>query len=439
MKPFFPILTAAMICGGSLSAAPLCDAFASSETMPKKYRKLAPILSGAPNDWIITKDQMDLEYAPNAEATDLINKIVNEFESRGTKLAIVMAPPRPLIAGQATLEKLSNGPIEFDENAVAASFNQMIDIVQSTGAIAPNLLELATKNDELREAYFYKHDTHWTPRGAAESAVELAKEVIASQISAFANSKVALPTLTTGNSFSERGSLAGMAHAVCAATVAAVVTDIPEFPQGELDLLDDTSSRPRILLAGSSFSNRYKKDAYRFASAISGALNAEVENHSVSGGGAIGAIEGIINAGLLDGSQKVDLVVWELPYTEGLRSIGMLRQLLGALSFDQSTRPKMAVDLDSSGKMKIDLSRQAVMQLALQLPDMSGQSFKVDLRFKGGRKQTLSLVRKKHVPTALQSDYWVASLDALSSSDLVSATLRYDPKEIGSGAIAKFY
>ncbi len=179
-------------------------------------------------------------------------------------------------------------------------------------------------------------------------------------------------------------------------------------------------------MAGSSFSNRYKKDAYRVADAISGVLQAEVINHSVSGGGAIGAIEGVLNAGLLDADERYDLVVWELPYTQGMRSTGMLRQLLGALQFETDKAASRIIPLESSGSTLIDISGSAPDILALSLPNSKLQRIKVDLRFQGGQKNTLTMTRKKHVPMELQSDWWALSLANLPVQNLKSITLRYD-------------
>ncbi|KNG93090.1 alginate O-acetyltransferase AlgX-related protein [Pseudaestuariivita atlantica] len=438
MKHLATLCAAALIGAGAAQSAPLCDAFLSADDMPKKYRKLAPVISGGATDWIITADQMRTDYTPGAEAAELLAEIVGEFEARGTRLAIVMAPPRPLVAGQAMLEALAGGAVDYDAEAATASFNEMVDVMRQAGAIAPNLLEIATGSDEMRDAYYYRHDTHWTPQGAAESAVALAEEVIAAGLPAFAGSQVARPEAGT-EAFAERGSLAKMAKAVCDAQIAPVEHTIPAFADAGLGLLDDTSARPKVLLAGSSFSNRYKKDAYRFGDAIAGSLQAEVVNHSVSGGGAIGALEGVINAGLLTDGTEFDLVVWELPYTANLKSLGVLRQLLGALRFDADAGGEVAADLDASGKTKVKLKDAAPSVLALNLPDSPIQKVKVDLRFADGSKETLSLARRNQVPAHLQSPWWAVSLDALQGRELTSATLRYDAAAVGAGSTVHLY
>ncbi len=432
MKRLNTIFAAFFLTTTGADAAPLCSEFLSAETMPKKYKKLGPVLSGGINDWIITNDQMDVDYAPSQEAAQLLAEVVDEFERRGTRLAIMVPPPRPLIAGQKTLEALEGRLDNFDVETVSTSFHQMVGAAQEAGAIVPNLLDLATSDNGLRDIYYYKHDTHWTPQGAATSAVALAEAVLASDIPTFKNVELTGPQSGGNEVFSERGSLADMAKAVCGVEIVPVEQEIPSFETANLGLLDDVSVRPNIVLAGSSFSNRYKKDAYRVADAIAGALNANIANHSVSGGGAIGAIEGVVNAGLLDAQNPVDLVVWEIPYTQGLKSIGMYRQLLGALQFKQGETAARSAKLDATGETKIMLDGLTPKRMAFYLPDTKLERIKVDLRFADGSKQTLGLVRKKHVPVALQSDWWAVSLAGLDERKLVSITARYGAGKAGS-------
>ena len=48
----------ASVIGATATAAPLCPQFLSPDAMPSKYRRLAPVFSGAPSDWIIARDQL---------------------------------------------------------------------------------------------------------------------------------------------------------------------------------------------------------------------------------------------------------------------------------------------------------------------------------------------------------------------------------------------
>ena len=220
---------------------------------------------------------------------------------------------------------------EYDTDAMAAAFSEMVTAVQDTGAIMPDLARLALSDADLREAFYFRHDTHWTPMGAARSAEALADLVAERLPGVFPKAGHAHAAVAKGGpEIEEEGSLAKMANKVCGAKVPPVTVPVPVFPDTGGSLLGDAPELPRVALAGSSFSDRYKRDHYRVADALAGALGAEVANYSVSGGGAIGALESLVLSGELE-RQRFDLVVWEIPYTQGFRSVGMLRQLLGAL------------------------------------------------------------------------------------------------------------
>ena len=434
------IALASSIAATAVNAAPLCPEFASPDLMPSKYRKLAPVLSGGLTDWIITDDQMDLKYVPNDQSKYLLGEIAKAFEARGTKLAIVMAPPRPLIAGQEAIDALGNNGDEFKVDAVAASFNEMVSFVQSTGIIMPNLLEVATASEEVREKFYYRHDTHWTPHGAARSAVALAEAVAAAELPAFARITPSAPDFTsTTEVLAEEGSLAVMANKVCGANVPPVETPFPAFDDQQADLLGDgASDKPQIILAGSSFSNRYKRDAYRVADAIASTISADVTNVSVAGGGAIGGIEGAILTGMIDKDNPPALVVWELPYTEGLGSPSTLRQLLGALQMNDDAQIAASRSLDASGETMIALANSDAQLITFKLPNTEIEEIKVRISFEKRKDMNLKLRRKDHVPAALRSDYWSLSLSGMTKDKPLAAKVTYDAKSLGSGAEFSF-
>ena len=195
--------------GLSAEATPLCPEFRSADTMPSKYRKLAPVLSGSVSDWIITHDQMDEDYLPGEEARALLADIVTEFEARGVPLAIMMAPPRPVVAGQSVIDRLSGGTSRFDADLARTSFSNMVVAAQDVGAIMPDLAAVALSDPKLRDTFYFRHDTHWTPTGAAESAIALAQLVAERLPETFRGAGAARPEVQdAGPVITEKGSLA---------------------------------------------------------------------------------------------------------------------------------------------------------------------------------------------------------------------------------------
>ena len=422
------------VIGVTATAAPLCPQFLSPDAMPSKYRRLAPVFSGAPSDWIIARDQLKGGYVPGVEAMSLIAQVVEEFEARGTRLAILMAPPRPVVAGKEALMRVSAGTAEYDTDAMAAAFSEMVTAVQGTGAIMPDLARLALSDADVREAFYFRHDTHWTPMGAARSAEVLADLVAERLPGVFPKAGHAHAAVAEGGpEIAEEGSLAVMANKVCGAKVPPVTVPVPVFPDTGGSLLGDVPELPRVALAGSSFSDRYKRDHYRVADALAGALGAEVANYSVSGGGAIGALESLVLSGELE-RQRFDLVVWEIPYTQGFRSVGMLRQLLGALRYEAGGGLADRRPLDASGKTKISVLAARPDLLVLNLPDSTAERVSVDIRDASGKKRTLKLVRKRRIQSDMRSDTWVVSLRDLPAGAVDSLTVRYNPDEVSPAA-----
>ena len=421
-------------------AAPLCPEFTSPDLMPSKYRKLAPVLSGGSTDWIITADQMDVNYVPASQAQFLLREIARQFEAKGTKLAILMAPPRPLVAGQEAIDALGNNPEEFDIAAVTDNYNEMVTMVEAAGIIMPNLLAVATGSSEIRQDFYYRHDTHWTPAGAAYSAVALAEAVAAANLPSFSGMTLTLPDFSgTSETYTENGSLALMANKVCGADISPVVSGFPAFDNQHADLLGDTlGNKPKVILAGSSFSNRYKRDAYRVANAVASTMGANVLNASVAGGGAIGGIEGALLTGLVDKDNPPALVVWEVPYTEGLRSPSTLRQLLDALALSNGKKMAAGRTLDTSGKTVISLANTNAELITFKLPDTEIEEIKVKISFEKRKDMNLKLRRKTRVPAELRSDYWSLSLAGMAKDKPVSATFTYDGARIGAGAVFGF-
>ncbi|MBO9476726.1 hypothetical protein J7382_04175 [Shimia sp. R11_0] len=421
-------------------ASPVCQEFRAPDLMPKKYAKLAPVLSNGADGWLITNDQMDLDYTPHAEVPDLLRSIAEEFARREMPLAIMIPPPRPLVAGQKVMDDFPNGA-EMDVAEVSASFSAMISDIRSAGLIAPDLL-LATQGKEALPAEFYfRRDTHWTPAGAAVSALALADEVALTLPRLFPKAgSTDVTDLTLSETVTEKGSLNGMAKNVCGVILPPETAPTLRFPQEEGGLLDEAdNSKPRVALAGSSFSDRYQRDFYQVADALAHALGAEVDNYSVSGGGAIGGLESLVLSGALT-SGHYDLVVWELPYTESLSRTHFLRQLLGALRHEELGTPVATVGIDPQAKdMTVTPHDGTPGAVLVSLPESDLQRVAIDLRLADGSKETLQLLRKDKVPAERRSDLWAVSLDGYDRKGIQQMKLRFKGGKPGQDATVSLY
>ena len=386
---------AASLAAPALSA-PYCDAMITGADLPSKYARMAPIYSNTDNGWIFTSDQLRDRYDMKSSADALVKDIVAEFAKRDVALAIVVAPPRPVVAGQELLNS-TMGDDQYDVAAAQASFAELIEGLNGAGAIAPDLQALALSEPQLREDFYFKRDTHWTTVGAARSAIALAEAVRAKQPDLFASETVfGVSDLSPSDEIEEKGSLAKIAREACDLDVqkeTSVAFDLSD--PNAAGLLGGGDDKPRIALVGSSFSDRYKRDHYRFGDALARAFDAEIDNYSVSGGGGIGAIEHYVLSGELEKGAH-SLVVWELPYTESFNSTSMLAQLLGALRFG-------ADHVETSGAtgtaISIELpSDEPVLGASLMLRGDGTQRTKLVIGLQDGKSATINVSRRGALP-----------------------------------------
>lgn len=411
MKRLFP-LTACLFAAATAHAAPYCAELTNADALPKKYARSAPIFSDDATGWVFTQDQLKDRYDMKSTSRALVGDIVEEFAKRDVALAIAVSPPRPIVAGQATLDA-AMGSERYDLGTAEASFAKLIDGLAATGAIVPNLVDTALANHDTQEAFYFRRDTHWTTTGSALTAIALAEATNAIHPDLFpSDGAFAASDLVVSGEIEEEGSLAMILREVCGANVPAETAAAFDLSRGSAsDLLGDASDGPSIALVGSSFSDRYKRDHYRFGDALARAFEAEVENYSVSGGGAIGAIEAYVLSGALD-RREHELVVWEIPYTESFNSTSFLRQLLGALRLPHHDSRVQAATSLSTRKTSVDLSDAGPLAgIEVISDDPSQQDFRLEVQFDNGSKSKIALRRKSAVPPEMRGTSLYVSFD----------------------------
>ncbi len=407
MKIHIPLIASLMM-GSAVQAAPYCTQLLNKESLPKKYAKLAPVYSDEASGWIFAQNQLRDRYDMKEPSLKLVQSIVDEFGKRDVPLAIVIAPPRAVIAGQDTLETTMEQQT-YNVAKAQSSFDKLIAQLADTGAIVPNLAEVALSDQNIRDDFYFRRDTHWTTVGSAVSALAVANTVNATMPDLFPNdATLAFADLAASGSIEEKGSLTKVVSKTCG-TALTPETSVTFDLSRQGSLLGDAPEGPSIALLGSSFSNRYKRDHYRFADALARAFDADVENFSVSGGGPIGAIEPYVLSGALDRKDH-DLVIWELPYTESFNSPSFLRQLLGALS---ESRPAITdVDLHTQAKSTVVKIADGAETSGIEIvaEDVAKQSFNLEVRFDNGSMTKVYLGRRNAVPIDMRADSLRSSL-----------------------------
>ncbi|MEM9435654.1 MAG: hypothetical protein AAGA15_01325 [Pseudomonadota bacterium] len=393
-------------------AEPYCAPMLDADALDRPYQRLAPIYNSTETGWIFGSDQLDYRYVLNATEQALLAELVAELAERGTQLAVLIPPPRPVVAGQAVVDATTGQPGAYDMAAQATAFHEMMTQIASTGATAPDLLTLALSDRSLTDSYYFQRDTHWTNRGAAHSALALAGAVNA-QDATFDPAELVPVEMAE-----ERGSLSRIVTATCDTTPDAETSPLFDYsshlPQSGGLLSETGADGVQAVLLGTSFSDRYGRDQYQSADALTSALGRPVENRSVSGGGIIGPFENYL---LSDdfARDRPDLIIWEFPYTYQLRETG-LRQLLGALRSERGVTSAGVFEL-TEDEAQIDMSsaHSRSSLLGLRMVEGSARDIILRLHLEDGQDVRLRLRRKSRMEEVAILDTWWIDLRGLGA------------------------
>lgn len=399
-------------------AEPYCDALTARKSMPKKYKNKAPFYSDTKQGWIIGNDQLRVDFSISDEAGFLLSQIVNKFNQRGATLAAVIPPPRPLLIKLGQKQTLGDYPAE----KTAQNYKRYIQSLNDLGIVSPDILTPAEMM--LQERYYFLRDTHWTPEGSALSAI-----ILASELGAVADVKNTFEKVRFNENYSEKGSLSTVVGKICRLSLPPETVKIASFTQpGDASslLMAQSIRNPEIALAGSSFSNRYGRDVYRFSDALAFALAGPVDNFSVSGGGVISAIETLILSDAFK-SGRYKTVIWEVPYTQNLSDISSLRQILGALNTleDKTSTPLYKGRLGGQWRsVSYRFSGSDVTAVAIHVN--SSDISQIDLEFYEQKKKKLRLKLQKsiRIPANRRSDIWTASLAGIDVTKFTRLKIR---------------
>lgn len=418
---FLSFAVAAVTVCSSAFAAPYCPELSDVDSLPKSYQKRGPFYSDRDQGWIIGADQLSGDYAVTDEVRALWTLIGQEFAAQGTQLVVLSAPPRPLSAGQKVLDALGLAD-DYDPEDVASAYSNYIAALNAAGLAAPDLSQTAQSG-----TYYFTRDTHWTPRGAYDSVAALAQHLTAPD----------RDTPDFAETYLEKGSLSAVADDVCGTRPEPETVLRADYPTGSSDLFGETD-KSKIALIGTSFSDRYQRDAYQVADAVAYAFDADVTNHSLTGGGMSGAMTAFLEQ---DGRElsQFDVIIWETPYTTPLLDTGGLRQVLGTLRGVQSTQ---AQDLFAGAlgqdwqNIKHAFEAQSHDMLLVRTPGVTTGTLSIELFDATGGKTRVKLVKSKRVPPEARTENWVLALDALPNSSISRVKLKLKSKAKSDGVSA---
>ncbi|MEH6522972.1 alginate O-acetyltransferase AlgX-related protein [Sulfitobacter sp.] len=427
-------LAASLTLAVPATAAPYCADLNVQDQLPKKYQKRGPFYSDVSTGWIIGKDQLKNKYAVTSEAIALWKEIKAEFDNRGANLIVMAAPPRPLFAPGAAIDAMDL-PEDLNLSEIKKGFSDYITALNAAGIVAPDLSVIA--QGPAAEGYYFTRDTHWTPQGAALSAAHLNASI------GNASVQDSMARITNTATYEEKGSLAGVVKDACGNRPKIEVVSAPQYAQqgSASSLLGDAPIKDEIALIGTSFSDRYQRDAYQVADALAFMMDASVDNFSVTGGGMVGSMETFIRSGALkEGNYQT--VVWETPYSAPLTHVDGLRQILGALQTTSESIEIGTLDThvgDDWVSYEQIFSIEDIQTLEIETKQTNTGQLVVEFIHADGKKTRTKMGKTDRIAADLRSNKWAFSLKNMSTSQIVRIKLRLPKASRQETAVIHFF
>lgn len=308
-------------------------------------KKDQPLIYRLPDsDWMFHRDELK-ERRPifNSETKEAMRDLVRTFRRQGTEIVMIALPPRIATPRTVQDQSVDGEGQSVSIKEIQKKFKQAQKELSQTGFHVLDLAELAWAEGGRFDAFYYKQDHHWLPG---------TRDVVAQQLAARVSEEgISLPPLDNleyvkGEAFklTRKGTRAEKSKKNCtfeiideSQTDYQVTVRAKDLVQGlfgdlggdlggglggDEDSADTEMANP--VLVGTSNS-----DAFEAALHFSLALNSEVEDWSITGGGAYSAMESY----LLNRDREApvpSLIIWEISADSEYNLGRSSPQLLGA-------------------------------------------------------------------------------------------------------------
>ena len=233
--------------------------------------------------WIFRIDDLRGEYTLAPGTVEGLAKFVKAWNERGTQVALVVIPPRGVLAA-AHVDRTDTLAKDFDPDAIGAAYKAAVQTLASSGAVVPDLLTAAS-DAKLGDGFVFRRDHHWTPEGA-----KLAMEAVVRGLTL----RPPFTPVTYDNVFQrKRGMVGAIAHTLEKACgyepfVVEKYSDydsVPKWTEVTEEALLGDPPPPEVVIAGSSHTNKGMKDIFNVTGWLRAATGTDVLNIGVDGGG----------------------------------------------------------------------------------------------------------------------------------------------------------
>lgn len=401
----------AMSCG-SPAQADFCAEQSDPAAYSARFAPISPVLSDDATGFLYVKGDLVTEAALSDLEASLLSGITSTLEQSGTKLALVIPAPRvTTFEGLSTLDQSHIQRVE-------QSYYLLVNQLQGIGIVTPNILEWTQTRSDDKDLYNLPQDNHWSPLGAMDSALSLREQLEKTSFFNLKNFGEAFEIRGT-ESFTHEGSFARALEDVCGVQPITVTLDRPSIkPVAVLSdasesLFGDIETDFEVGLIGTSFSNGGNRDNFSWADAVRFALQTDVENHAIGGGGVETAFLSFALARSID--EYPDLLIWEIPwvYRNGDWS-DRLRMIRGAI-FGSCTQGAMARSVDTT----IDPAAQWTTlfdglalqdMISFEIPGLEIGHVSFEVAYSDGREVEINVKRSDRILGALDYPEWTVYL-----------------------------
>ncbi len=332
-------------------------------------------------------------------------KINEILASRGTKLVYLPIPTRGVL-GQSHLPKAVVDGVLYDPRLAVESHIRHVEAMRKAG-IATVDLASALKARAPKEQLALARDFHWTPEGARWAAQETRREF--DGLPNFAElPKIEFQTTSLGEqTYNSRmyEALAGVCGTQESMTENVNGYETKRASATADDLLGGESDVSNIALVGTSFSDT---NAFNFEGFLSEALETEIANYAISGGGQFTAL---YKWALTEG-QKTELpkfLIWEVPIYSRIddqQYLIMFRQIIAAMHGPCVDANKIIsnkkITLSGTGPRRIEIPagvklRGEDVALRFAAPGQNLQRLGLELEYEDGESELLNMVQPDRI------------------------------------------
>lgn len=345
-----------------------------------------------------------LSFANNYSSVTSVISDLRDFNSallkRKIRLVIAQVPQTSLIYPNDINWSDSHIFNKYDALKDKLDFNLAQKMITDAGIPAVNLLNVLSLNNEK---FFYLYDHHWTAAGSKKAALAIADTI--NKYSML--EKIDRVGIKVSESSNERvpGSYMATLKDNCGdpGDLGLETVRIYDFEKSNTDLLDDTN--PSVILAGDS----YATERFGLGQFLAGALQADVQNASISGGGQYDSIiTYLISQQHISNPPKV--IVWN--FLGGLNDATSFR-VMTAAAFGNCETPV------ARGVKEIELSQPSKkLYLFVKSKDASAKDLKISFLNNGVESESAYIKFSDRVKNEGQFYYTIP--DGYTSIKMIS-------------------